>query len=70
MVIGGAGGGGNVERGLKEDQEQLMMGKRIGGFQGGGASGFGGEDGAKLWAFLPPAITDNYSLVAELGRGI
>jgi serine/threonine protein kinase len=65
----GKWGEGNVERGLREDQEQLAMGKRRFGGAGAGGSGFGGEDAATLWELLPPAVKDQYSLVSELGRG-
>jgi len=59
-------GEGKVERGLREDQEQLAMGRRIGG---GAGSGFGGEDASKLWELLPASIKDEYALISELGRG-
>ena len=56
---------GNVEKGLRQDREQLLMGRR---FSGGG-TGWGGDDAAKVWALLPPDLVSKYSRISELGRG-
>ena len=62
------GAEGNVERGLREDRDALLMGKRQDGRVACG-SGFGGADAVTLWNLLPPNVTDCYSCVSELGRG-